>query len=131
MDINEKAELIKSYFRALNRQDYSMIVSLFHPEAIVHSPLYGKKIASDFFRELFDDSNISHVHLEDIFMSCQQKQTAAAHFHYSWTLKNGENVAFYGVDVFEFDPKHNLITQLTIIYDTYYARIAFGKLNKY
>ena len=50
-------EIIKKYFESLSKGDYETLMDLFKDGAIVFSPLYGKKLAKDFYRELIDDSD--------------------------------------------------------------------------
>lgn len=116
--------IIKSYFQYLTQKDYPSLIQLFAENAVVISPLYGEKLAADFYRELFADTAQSEIILQNIFISSMQTNTAAAHFQYHWTLKNGRLTHFNCVDIFEFTSDYK-ITRLSIIYDTYQTRSHF------
>ena len=107
--------IIQSYFSALETGSAEKVLSLFSQEAVVHSPLYGVQPANQFYQSLFEDTNASQLTVHQIFTD--QEKAAAAHFSYHWTLKNGKQVQFEGVDLFQFDDQ-NRITELRIIYDT-------------
>jgi hypothetical protein len=102
---------------------------MFAPEAMVHSPLYGKIEATKFYRELFSDTQGSKITLKNTFIYPEDDNTAAAHFEYSWTLKDRALVHFECVDVFEFIPQSDKIQFLTIIYDTFHTRAGFKKVH--
>ena len=122
-----KQEVIKAYFHGLEAGSYNEIIQLFAPGAMVHSPLYGKIEAAKFYRELFSDTQNSKITLKNTFINPEDDNTAAAHFVYSWTLKDGTLVHFECVDVFEFVPQSDKIQSLTIMYDTYHTRAGFKK----
>jgi ketosteroid isomerase-like protein len=123
----EKKQVIQSYFRGLEKGSYEEVVRLFAPDALVHSPLYGKVKASLFYKELFSDTQSSKIVLKNTFLSAEKPDSAAAHFVYSWTMKDGNHVQFECIDVFEFVPGSDKIKLLTIIYDTYGVRQGFEK----
>jgi len=117
-------ETIRLYLRTLEESNYSSLIELFTHDAVVDSPLYGKKRASEFYKELFKDTNSSKITLLDIFES---ENAGAGYFRYDWKLKDGTLVTFDCVDVFRF--LQDKIETIKIIYDTYYTRAAFKKLS--
>jgi len=124
-----KQDVIKSYFHGLEKASFQDIIKLFSPNAIVYSPLYGKIEAIRFYKELFSDTQSSKIVLKDIFLSADKPDTAAAHFVYSWTMKDGTQVQFECIDVFAFAPQSDKILSLTIIYDTYHTRKDFTRIH--
>lgn len=124
-----KQDIIKTYFQGLEKSSYQEIVKLFTPNAVVYSPLYGKIEATRFYKELFSDTQTSKIALKNIFVSVDKPDTAAAHFIYSWTMKDGTKVQFECIDVFDFVPQSNTILSLTIIYDTYHTRKDFARVH--
>ena len=126
----DKKNVVKAYFLGLEKGSYEEVVRLFAPDAMVYSPLYGKVEASRFYRELFADTKSSEIKLKNIFISAENPHCAAAHFTYSWTMKDGSLVEFDCVDVFEFAPGSDKILSLTIIYDTHQTRKSFEKIHK-
>jgi len=116
-----KKEVIKQYLKYLEIACYETIMGLFSDEAVVKSPLYGDVPASVFYKDLLNDTSDSKITLKNIFLSSLNDNTAAAQFEYIWTLKDGKQVIFEVVDLFDFD-LNNKIKQLTIIYDTYPIR---------
>jgi len=124
-----KHAVVKAYFQGLEKGSYSNVIQLFAPHAIVHSPLYGQVEASRFYKELFSDTQSSQITLKNTFVNPENPNTAAAHFVYSWTLRDGKLVRFECVDVFDFVPNSDKIQTLTIIYDTYHTRAGFQQMK--
>lgn len=123
----ELKETVKKYLSALEKSDYENLISLFAPNAIVHSPLYGEVEANKFYTDLFKDTNKSVISLKDIFMS-EDGSKGAVNFLYDWTLSDGSPVSFDCVDIFKFN-SDGKIQELTIIYDTSQTRPKFDKLK--
>ena len=115
-------EKIKAYLQGLEAGDYQQLISLFADEAVVHSPLYGKRSARTFYRELLDDSSASRIRLLHIYHQPGGRR-AAVNFIYEWALANGSQVAFDCVDLFEWNEEEK-ITELKIIYDASQSRPA-------
>lgn len=115
-------EKIKAYLRSLERGDYVQLSSLFAPGAVVHSPLYGRRPALEFYRELLADSANSRIQLLHIYHQAGG-QRSAVHFTYEWTLASGSQVSFDCVDLFEWNVEQQ-ITELRIIYDASQTRPA-------
>src|SRR3954454_8097501 len=120
--------ILETYLKSLEAGDAKTIISLFSENGVIHSPLYGDVPAKDFYKDLFDDTTQSVITLSNIFQSSTNLNTAAAHFKYEWTLKNGTKTNFEAVDVFVFD-EHGKIKEMTIIYDTAKTRRAFEMLD--
>lgn len=119
------AEICRQYLDALNEGNLEKVLSLFDPNAVVVSPLYGEIPATTFYRDLFADTNRSETQLLNIFDSIGGNSTVALHFHYIWTLKSRKIVEFECVDVFEISPDRKKFTKLKIIYDTAPIRTDF------
>ena len=120
---------IKEYLKCLEVGSYENIITLFSPDAIIHSPLYGEIKAKTFYQDLFKDTSKSKITLMNIFVSQINPQIAAGHFRYDWILKDGTPTSFECVDVFRF-AKDGKIAELTIIYDTSKIRISFEEMKK-
>ena len=118
-------EICKQYLKALNEGSLENVLALFDADAIVISPLYGEMSAKKFYNDLFADTNRSVTELLNVFTPDSGNSSAALHFHYTWTLKNGAIVEFECVDIIEIDPETNKITKLKIIYDTAPLRADF------
>ncbi len=93
------------------------MVNLFSSYAKITSPFLQDQTAEAFFSKVFGASAQSTIHLYDIFQSVENKDSVNAYFRYDWTLKDGTQVHFDCIDLFEFDA-NGLISKLTIIYDT-------------
>lgn len=124
-----KKNVAKAYFQGLEKGSHEDVIKLFASGARVHSPLYGQIDAVRFYKELFADTQSSKITLKNTFINPENENTAAAHFVYSWTLKDGTLVHFECVDIFEFVPQSDKIQCLTIIYDTYHTRVGFKKVH--
>lgn len=120
-------ETLKQYLQHLEAADYDSLISLFTQNAIVHSPLYGKMSASQFYKDLFEDTAESKLTLLNIFTG-EKENTAAVHFLFDWTLSNGTPAPFEVVDVCKFSTDGK-IQELKIIYDSMKTRAAFDGAN--
>ena len=118
-------EICEKYLKALNEGSLENVLTLFDTDAIVISPLYGEMSAKKFYNDLFADTNRSVTKLLNVFISDSGNSSAALHFHYTWTLKNGTIVEFECVDIIEIGSETNKITKLKIIYDTAPLRADF------
>jgi hypothetical protein len=126
---DRRLKCISEYFENLSNGNYNALIALFKDGATVNSPLYGKTKAVKFYKELLDDSDKkSSVKLLNAFVRGNNKNVGAGQFEYAWTLKNGKQSNFMGVDVFRFS--NNKISEVTIIYDTYGTRENFNKLKE-
>ena len=59
-----KTEIAKQYLKHLEESDTEKVISLFNETGIVESPIYGIKNASEFYRELNDDTSNSELRLD-------------------------------------------------------------------
>jgi hypothetical protein len=119
-------EAVKSYFRALERGSYEEITRLFSKYAIVDSPLYGKMQASEFFKDLLEDTAKSKITVLGIFENRMKPGNVSAHYNCQWILRNSQFTSFEGTDIFSVSPEGK-IDKLTIIYDTAKVRDAWEK----
>ncbi len=118
-------EICEQYLDALNKGNLEAVLSVFDPDAVVDSPLYGEIPATTFYTDLFADTNRSETNLLNIFVSDNENSSVALHFHYSWTLKNGRIVEFECVDIISIALDTKKIIKLKIIYDTAPIRADF------
>lgn len=125
----KRKRFIKSYLNGLVKGDHTELLKLFKDNATVSSPVYGKMPATDFYRQLFEDTARSKILLRDIFANVSNPDNYAAHFIYDWTLNNGEHVSFSCVDMFQFEKGSNKIKHITIIYDASLTKDAFAKMH--
>jgi len=112
--------LVETYLRALSNADAALAISLFAPDGIVNSPLYGNLPAREFYPELFADTAESVLSLRRTLLSTDAT-TLAFWFDFSWVLADGTPVPFTVVDIAELDEKRQ-ITRLHIVYDTHPIR---------
>lgn len=122
-----RREIAKSYLALLEIGDIERVIALFSPNAIVHSPIYGIKNASLFYKELASDTQNSKLELKGIFEDPLLNQLAI-YFNYQWTLTNGKVINFDVVDILDFDENDKII-ELRIIYDTAISREAIESLK--
>jgi|AntRauTorckE5430_2_1112549.scaffolds.fasta_scaffold02057_2 hypothetical protein len=114
--------IVHAYFDALEDGKLEDLLSLFAENAVVHSPLYGKKPALDFYPALLADSRSSRIEpLHLLHGPGVPKATVS--FLYHWTLNDGETVTFECTNVFYFN-EANKITELEIVYDASETRLA-------
>jgi len=125
--MGNRSSIAKNYLKFLQNGDISQLLNLFSQDAIVDSPLYGIKKATDFYRGLQADTQSSELKLIGIFEE-ENRSDIALYFTYKWTLKTREIVSFDVVDVIEFNDSDK-IKKLKIIYDTVLARTLVNQLK--
>ena len=114
--------LVDAYLRALGTKDADLAISLFAPDGVVDSPLYGLLPAREFYPALFEDTAASVVTLRKLMVS-DDFSTIAFWFDFDWVLADGSPAPFTVVDIAEL--RDGLITALRIVYDTYPLRDAW------
>lgn len=112
--------VIKKYFQALEECNYQGIIKLFTRNAVVESPIYGKRKATDFYRDLIKKTKASKIKVYQIY---KNSKSEAAYLQYQWTLHNNMLITFDCVDIFYFTDDGK-ISYLKTIYDTYKIRKA-------
>lgn len=115
--------LARDYLTAIERGDLAAILRLFHPAAIVHSPLYGPLPATEFYPKLLTDTGRSELTLRGV---TRQANLASIWFRFRWILPSGTVTDFECVDILELDDQ-GLIVALRIFYDTAATRQAFER----
>ncbi len=112
-------ELVERYLAALGAADVESMLTLFTPDARVHSPLYGERAASDFYPELFADTGAADLTLLGTMVgtSASGATLVSFLFHFDWTLPNGTAAPFDVVDIAELSDDGR-IAAIRIVYDT-------------
>ncbi|MEW2306857.1 nuclear transport factor 2 family protein [Streptomyces sp. NPDC006655] len=120
------AELVSAYLSALERADAEAVLKLFAPGAVVHSPLYGPRPATEFYPELFADTSRASLTLLGVAEGRTQQGAALISFwfHFDWRLPSGAAAPFDVVDLAELAEDGRIAT-LRIVYDTVDVRPAF------
>ena len=119
-------DLVRAYFDALGTGDAQVILALFEADGQVSSPLYDQLDACAFYDIMLADTLVSTIEVMHILEATDG--TLAAHFRYTWTLKDGSVVTFDGADIMELGP-NGLIAHLTIIYDTHAIRVRWEAMT--
>lgn len=119
-----KIALVKSYFERMTAGDIEGIIALFDDDGFVLSPFLGKMDVRPFFEKLNAASTASKLTVFDILLGTD-KETAAAHFRYQWTLEDGSELDFQGIDYFTF-AESGKFRSLSIFYDTHPLREEVG-----
>lgn len=125
-EIDMSALICEKYLAALNSGNLENVLNLFTKEAVVVSPLYGEMLATDFYRELFQDTSNSKTTFLGVY-EAKGSSNVMMHFNYQWTLKNKTVVNFECVDLFELNEEKDSFKKLKIIYDTYPIREDFDE----
>ncbi|NER15525.1 nuclear transport factor 2 family protein [Leptobacterium flavescens] len=120
-------EIAEKYLTYLEEGNVDGVISLFSENGIVESPLYGLRPASEFYRDLNNDTTNSSLKLDGVFTEEGSRRISLL-FDYEWTLKNNKKVRFKVVDIICFNDL-NKIEKLTIIYDTVVSRKLLEELK--
>ena len=119
-------ELVAAYLWALTTADAELAISLFTDDGSVHSPLYGRQPAANFYPALFADTSQANLTLKSVMLGEAQSgaTTVSFWFHFDWRLPSGTAAPFDVVDVATL-ASDGKIKALHIIYDTVDVRPAF------
>lgn len=112
--------LVDTYLAALEAGDVERVLSVFTPDGVVESPLYGRQSAREFYPALFADTSASVLTLKKILTSVDSS-TLAFWFDFGWTLADGTPAPFTVVDLAEL-AEDGRIERLHIVYDTHPLR---------
>lgn len=120
-------DLCDRYLAALDAGDLEAVRTLFTPDGVIVSSLYGVCPAYNFYAMLFADTERSRTELLNI--SEGPVGRIALHFNYAWTLANGKIATFECVDICELSDDRQKFRKITIIYDTAHLRDDFGLMH--
>ena len=127
--LKEKRKIVTSYLKTLESRDLEGLLALFTPDAVVHSPMYGKNSARKFYTDFFVDSKETNVTLLGFFDQGQGtdgKPLVGYWARFDWVLASGAHAPFDVVVVMELDDR-DLIEALHIVMDTAFIRGVFEK----
>ena len=119
-------DLVGAYLHALNTADAELAVRLFTEDAVVHSPLYGPRLAKDFYPALFADTSQANLTLKSVMTGTDAAgaTTVSFWFHFDWRLPSGAAAPFEVLDVATLGTDDR-IQSLHIVYDTVDVRPTF------
>ena len=117
--------VIERYLDRLEASDVEGIVALFTEDAQVVSPFLGRMSPRPFFEKVREASGQSRIEVLDILLSARGAPRAMEYFVYHWQLRDGTEVRFDCVDVFDFN-EQGRIQRMTIVYDTHPVRALVG-----
>lgn len=120
----ELAATVRRYFELMTAGDIEGIIALFADGGFVISPFLGKMAARPFFEKLGNASTNSVLTVYDVLIG-DDNRTAAGHFRYDWTLADGSDLSFEGVDLFTFAHDQRF-QSMNIYYDTHPLRLEVG-----
>jgi len=117
---------VDTYLSALREADVERVLSLFAPDAVVHSPLYGPLAPSDFYPRLFADTSAANLELRSVMHGRDTTgvRTMSFWFHFDWRLPSGAAAPIDVIDAVTLDDDGRF-TSLHILYDTVDVRPAF------
>lgn len=124
MNDQDKIQQVRRYFERLTASDIAGIVEMFAADGHVDSPFLGRMDAASFFEKLGNASSQNRLTVFDVLLG-ENGDSAAAHFQYDWTLSNGDELVFQGVDYFKFDAAGKF-QSMSIFYDTHPLREEVG-----
>jgi hypothetical protein len=120
--------LVIRYLMALEGRNIDRVIELFTPDAIIHSPMYGKVPVRDFYTEFFKDSSKAEVTLLGLLGRGENTSGGATTGYwarFSNLLATGARHEFDVVAVMEL--KGDKISALHIVMDTFFIRATFDE----
>lgn len=121
---NDPAARIRHYFKLMTDGDIEGIIALFADDGYVVSPFLGQMGARPFFEKLGNASTNSVLTVFDVLIGVDG-QTGAGRFRYDWTLADGSDLSFEGVDHYTF-AADGRFQSMRIYYDTHPLRLEVG-----
>jgi ketosteroid isomerase-like protein len=110
-------DVVDSYFKAVNTEDWAMLPTLLLPDATVRAPgappLHGIEAALGFYHQLFATLE---AHTDTPVRRITEGDTVVVELRTTGRAKQGGEFAFDAIDVFDLD--HDRIRRLTIMYDS-------------
>ena len=85
----------------LNDGKLKDILDLFSEGVMVISSLYGEMLATDFYRELFQNNWNSETKFLGLYETINSSSKVILDFNYKWILKSNPVVNFECIDCFE------------------------------
>ncbi|MEM7161215.1 MAG: nuclear transport factor 2 family protein [Bacteroidota bacterium] len=126
--MNSKKRIAHEYLLHLEKNEMDKVIALFHKDGLVDSPVYGQEKAAVFYQKLRSDTLNSQLSFKG-FYDDVEGNSFALYFKYKWTLKNGKELEFDVVDIFELDAESRIVS-LKIIYDSTITRAFVKGLNE-
>lgn len=120
----ELANHVRHYFELMTAGDIEGIIALFADDGTVVSPFLGTMAARPFFEKLGSASTNSVLTVFNVLIG-DDNRTAAGHFRYDWTLVDGSDLMFEGIDLFTFADDQRF-QSMNIYYDTHPLRLEIG-----
>ena len=112
------APILRTYVDSLITGTLEAILPCFTDDAVVHSPLYGRHLARDYFPVLLADSAPSTTTVRRTYTDPDNPTEVAVFFSYDWVLSNGVAAPMDVVDLITLTEDRTKISQLVIVYDT-------------
>jgi hypothetical protein len=128
LKVNEN-EVVKAYLKALEGRNLEAVLALFSPDAIVHSPMYGKVPARDFYKEFFADSTKNQITFLGLLGRGEGAKGQVVTGYWAsidWVLPTGAHIPFEVAGLMELDDQGR-IEAFHIITDTAFIRPIFER----
>lgn len=112
----ERKAVIHTYLGALRDANPAAMDSLFVPDGQVVSTSEGHVNAHQFFYDFLPLINTAKVDVSDLYHSISKPNRYSAGFHFSWTMKTGDQGGGHFVDEFVF-AKHSAKLKIVYMYE--------------
>jgi ketosteroid isomerase-like protein len=108
---------IRTYFEAINAEQWDRLAALFHDDAELHAPGTAPRVGGAAVASYYDDALRPYpVHRDEPTRELYAGDTVTVEIHFEGTLANGRRMAFDAVDVFDF--RDGRIARLSSWYDS-------------
>jgi ketosteroid isomerase-like protein len=108
---------IRTYFDAINGEQWDRLAALFHDDAELHAPGTAPRVGGAAVASYYDDALRPYpVHRDEPTRELYAGDTVTVEIHFEGTLANGREMAFDAVDVFDF--RDGRIARLSSWYDS-------------
>lgn len=109
---DERVHVVNSYIEDLEKADYQSIVQLFDKNGFVVSTSRGHVDAKEFFYGFLPEITLAHTTLHKTFAGMDDANKLTSRFHFTFTLKDGEQDGGEYVDEFTFKENSALLTSV-------------------
>lgn len=121
---DERINNIREYFRLLTAGDIDGVIAMFTDDGHIESPYLGTVSVRPFFENLDKATSNSVLTVYDVLIG-EGGKSGAGLFRYDWTMADGRDLDFVGVDYFTFAESLKF-QSMKIYYDTYPLRAEVG-----
>ena|SRR5579872_6942748 len=126
--MSRQAEIVKAYSEALSKCNYQELMNVFSPDAVMHTPHYGKLQPAVHYKKLLDKAKSVNMVLKNVCVGIDDANVVVGHYISNWFMKDGSSTGdIEWLCLFKLNSKHDKIVSLSQFYNNPTAETVFNK----